>query len=223
MDKVLESIRQAALKYPGIHKIVLFGSRARGDFNSSSDYDIAVFGGDQTERLYFQSDIEDLNTLYKIDLLFVNSNTLSSPIYSNIQKDGLLIMDKFQTKLENYANALARLHDGLLEAKENSSLTLRDGVIQRFDFTAELAWKTLREYMICEEIGEINSPKAVMREAFANHLIHDEEGWLSILADRNAMSHVYEEAEADAVFERIKSKHVFLLDELLASLQALNA
>jgi len=220
LDTVLKAICKIAKEYPDIRKVVLFGSRARGDFNDSSDYDIAVFGGDQNERMHFQARIDDIDTLLKIDILFVSDRIIGTPIYENIRKDGIILMDKFQTKLENYTNALARLHEGLTEADSNDSLIVRDGVIQRFEFTAELAWKTIREYLIAEEIGELNSPKAVMREAFANHIIADENGWLSVLSDRNATSHIYDESEADAIFERIKSKHILLFDVLLDKLQA---
>ena len=48
---------------------------------------------------------------------------------------------------------------------------MRDGVIQRFEFTAELAWKTTREYLLTLEIMDINSPKQVIKEAFNNNQI----------------------------------------------------
>lgn len=46
--------------------------------------------------------------------------------------------------------------------------SIRDGVIQRFEFCVELAWKTLREYLLDQGYTEINSPKSVMKQAFAD-------------------------------------------------------
>ena len=75
-------------------------------------------------------------------------------------------MSKFETKLTNFSNALERLKEAIEEfEKDNSSNVIRDGVIQRFEFTYELAWKTTKEYL--EDIGIVdkNSPKAVIKEA----------------------------------------------------------
>lgn len=127
-------------------------------------------------------------------------------------------MDKFQTKLNIYQNALARLHESIEESKTSESLTVRDGVIQRFEFTSELAWKTVREYLLTHEVSDINTPKNVMKAAFAADIITDEEGWLTILRDRNSTAHIYDEEDAAAVYERITLSHIVLFDELLEKL-----
>ena len=138
--------------------------------------------------------------------------------YKNIMKDGVAIMDKFQIKLNNYKNALSRLHEALQEAKDNASLIIRDGVIQRFEFTTELAWKTIREYLIANEVSDVNTPKNVMKSAFSADIISDENGWLTILHDRNSTSHIYSEDEANEIYNRIASNHIKLFDELLSKL-----
>ena len=114
----------------------------------------------------------------------------------------------------NYTE-ISRLHEALEEFEANSSLTtIRDGVIQRFEFTAELAWKTIREYLISQEVSDINTPKNVMKAAFSDDIITDEEGWLTILRDRNMTSHIYDEGDADEIFKRIVTQHIKLFDEL---------
>lgn len=223
MDKVLNEIRRIALNY-NISKVVLFGSRARGDNTDKSDYDIAVFssGMDISEQTAFSSEVEEIETLRKIDVVFIKDRHIGTELYKNIQKDGIDIMDKFQIKLNNYKNALARLHEALEESKENDSLTIRDGVIQRFEFTTELAWKTLREYLLTEEITDINSPKRVMSEAYNNDLISDDTGWLQILRDRNSTSHIYDAADAEDIYNRIMLEHINLFDELEALFDRMN-
>ncbi len=97
-------------------------------------------------------------------------------------------------KLSNFYNALQRLKEGVIEFKQDdASDVVRDGVIQRFEFTYELAWKTTKEYL--EDIGIVdnNSPKTVFKEAFAQKLIVDEKNWLLMISDRNKTSHVYKE------------------------------
>ncbi|MHB8170117.1 MAG: HI0074 family nucleotidyltransferase substrate-binding subunit [Thermincolia bacterium] len=94
-------------------------------------------------------------------------------------------------KLGNFANAVKRLKDAVEVLKQNNAIdVVRDGVIQRFEFTYELAWKTIKEYL--EDIGIVdrNSPKAVIKEAYAQKLITDEKSWLLMINDRNLSSHV---------------------------------
>lgn len=220
-DTVIAQIQEIAAKYPAIQKVVLFGSRARQDHTPQSDYDIAIFAPALTaaEQSLFQNDIEMIDTFHKIDMVFVRERQKDTEFYCNIQRDGVVLMDKFQTKRNNFQNALARLHESLEEAQTTDSLTMRDGVIQRFEFTAELAWKTAREYLLTLEVADINNPKNVMGEAFRNQLITDEAGWLQILRDRNATSHIYDEGDAADIYQRIATAHIQLFDALLHKLQ----
>lgn len=96
-------------------------------------------------------------------------------------------MDKFQIKFNNYKKALTRLHQTIEEHKENDSLSIRDGAIQRFEFTTELAWKTIREYLLTLELTDINNPREVMKQAYHNDIITAEDKWIQILRDRNSM------------------------------------
>lgn len=216
MDKVLDYIKHTALQYNSINKVILFGSRARGDNTNKSDYDIAVFANniDFSDECKFSDEIENIKTLSKIDVVFIKEKHIGTELYQNIINDGVVIMDKFQTKLNNYTNALARLHEAIEEEKINESLAVRDGAIKRFEFTAELAWKTIREYLLTESIKDINSPKKVMREAFNNDIITDDEGWIQILDDRNSTAHIYDEDDANVIFNRITTQHIKLFDEL---------
>ena len=215
MDKVLNEISRIALDYD-INKVVLFGSRARGDNTPKSDYDIAVFAHnmDISEQTNFLEEIDNIRTLNKIDVIFRKKRHIGTELYQNIMNDGVDIMNKFQIKLNNYKNALSRLHEAIEEEKASKSLAVRDGAIQRFEFTSELAWKTVREYLLSEGATDINSPKKVMREAYNNDLIENTEGWLRILDDRNLTSHVYDDEDAEDIYNRIMNEHIKLFDEL---------
>ena len=92
---------------------------------------------------------------------------------------------------------------------------IRDGVIQRFEFCTELAWKTLREYLIEQGYSDINSPKNVLKTAFADGILNDEQGWLDILDARNITSHVYDEATAQKIFDNIRGTYADLFKQLI--------
>lgn len=129
-------------------------------------------------------------------------------------------MSKLETKLTNFNNALNRLKEAIAEFNNyTSSDVIRDGVIQRFEFTYELAWKTTKEYL--EDIGitDKTSPKAVIKEAYAQKLITNESNWLLMLNDRNLTSHVYKEEMAEEIAERIVNTYASEFDNLLNELK----
>ncbi len=110
-------------------------------------------------------------------------------------------------KCENFCNAVARLREALAAwAEQPESSVIRDGVIQRFEFTFELSWKSLRAYM--QDQGADTSAtvfsKQVFRAAYAAGLIGDEQAWLDMLDARNITSHVYDDAQADSVASSIR-------------------
>ena len=129
-------------------------------------------------------------------------------------------MSKLESKLINFNQALQRLKEAVEEFKQpDSSDVIRDGVIQRFEFTYELAWKTTKVYL--EDIGivDINSPKAIIKEAFAQRLLTNEDNWLLMLKDRNMTSHMYKEEMAVGIAERICSSYIEEFELLLRELQ----
>lgn len=222
MDAVLKKIIAIAHQY-GAGKAVLFGSRARGDSTQKSDYDIAFILPSITDdtKNKILNELEEIDTLYKIDAIFLESLDGDDKLTKNIRKDGIVLMDKFQTKFHNFKNALTALEVAVSDFDKTALLSVRDGVIQRFEFTVELAWKTVREYLIDEGIAEINTPKSVMKAAFAANLVDDEDGWIGILNDRNTTSHIYDEDEADKIFERIRSNHIALFTKLSDTLSGI--
>ena len=108
-------------------------------------------------------------------------------------------------KIENYNSALAQLEQAVaIYQKSQQDALYRDGLIQRFEFTVELSWKSLKEYL--EDQGFVlaaSSPRAVLKDAYAAGVIQDAERWNRILTARNITSHVYDEKTADGVAAQI--------------------
>lgn len=215
MDWVIEELTKLAYQHHA-DKLVLFGSRARGDATDRSDYDIAV-SLPKSEQTAFWTAVDNLDTLYKIDLVFLDDHT-DPALLSNIQKDGVILMSKFLNKYENFKKATSRLGETLEEYKTNPSDSIRDGAIQRFEFTVELAWKTIREYLVEQGLQELNTPRAVLKEAFAAKVIDDEPLWMDMIKDRNLTSHVYDEDTAGQIYSRLGHYHA-AFKQLIQKLQ----
>lgn len=127
-------------------------------------------------------------------------------------------MSDYRQKFENYKNALGRLNEGVLKLDQSNDL-LRDGLIQRFEFTFELAWKTLKAVFEDEGLIGLNSPKAVLREAFAAEIIKKDDLWLSMLNDRNSTSHIYSEQVALLICNNIVNKYISELNDILKEIE----
>ena len=119
-------------------------------------------------------------------------------------------------KIENYNSALAQLEQAVaIYQKSQQDALYRDGLIQRFEFTVELSWKSLKEYL--EDQGFVlaaASPRAVLKDAYAAGVIQDAERWNRILTARNITSHVYDEKTADGVAAQICNDFLPVLQAL---------
>lgn len=93
LDSVIEQIKSIAIRYK-IDKLVLFGSRARGDNTEVSDYDIAVFGKhiSPLDEATFSAEVDEVETLKKIDLVFVTDGE-ADDLMKNITKEGVIIYE----------------------------------------------------------------------------------------------------------------------------------
>ena len=128
-------------------------------------------------------------------------------------------MVKSENKLENFSTANKRLHEAITAYKNNKSNDLyRDALIQRFEFTFELAWKTTTE--ILKEQGMASpSPKSVFKTAYEVGFIEDENVWVKILEDRNFMSHTYNLELAVRISDNICNHYGKAMNNLLKKLK----
>ena len=217
MEELYGRLAELARRY-GARRLVLYGSRARGDHRDNSDVDLAVYGMPEENEGAFGMDCDELPTLLKLDIVQIREG-MNPAFLANIEKDGVTLMDRLHEKYEQFEAAVSRLREALEDYRSTPLSSVRDGVIQRFEFCAELAWKTMREYLLDQGYTEINSPKAVIRQAFAYGMIEDAEGWVRLMNDRNLTSHVYDEKTAEEIFRRIETVYLALFDAALVSMK----
>ena len=217
MEELYGRLAELARRY-GARRLVLYGSRARGDHRYNSDVALAVYGMPEENEGAFGMDCDELPTLLKLDIVQIREG-MNPAFLANIEKDGVTLMDRLHEKYEQFEAAVSRLREALEDYRSTPLSSVRDGVIQRFEFCAELAWKTMREYLLDQGYTEINSPKAVIRQAFAYGMIEDAEGWVRLMNDRNLTSHVYDERTAEEIFRRIETVYLALFDAALVSMK----
>ena len=214
-EAVLTQIASAGRRFAA--RVVLFGSRARGDHRPLSDMDIAFYGTD-TGYLAFAEALEQLPTLLEFDCVHITDHT-SPELIHNIQKEGIPLMSRAAEKTAQLQRAVSRLKEAIAEYEQTHSQAVRDGAIQRFEISAELAWKATQDYLEEQGYLDVHSPKAVMRKAYLEGLVTDEQGWLSLLDARNKTSHLYDDIVADQVYQQIQGTYLPLLDALMRRLE----
>ncbi len=130
---------------------------------------------------------------------------------------------RWRQRFENFDRALCLLSNALADGQEKLSPLEQEGAAQRLEYTLELAWKCMKDYL--EESGvSINpsTPRQVIKEAFVAKIISDGQVWIDMLNHRNLLSHTYDftifEDAIRATIARylpaLQSLHQFLFNEL---------
>ena len=100
-------------------------------------------------------------------------------------------------------------------AIETPSDIEKQGIIQSFEFTFELSWKTLKDYMESQGILA-GFPREVIKQAFHHQIILDGELWLEMMGKRNLLAHTYDAKLAEEAYQLIAKKYFKPLKELVS-------
>lgn len=126
---------------------------------------------------------------------------------------------RWQQRFDNFKKALVQLDEAEeLSQQRPLSRLENQGLIQAFEFTFELAWNTLRDFLMSKGAQGLFGSKDTARDAFKLQLITDDEGWTMMLNDRNRSSHTYNEATATEIVAHIHGRFVPLFRQLSATL-----
>lgn len=137
--------------------------------------------------------------------MLIKHKSLPNPSINSIIKPFTLsngrIVTPFDLKKIAFEKALLQLDKAL---KEPESEFIRDAAIQRFEFTYELAWKTLKSYLATLDITVLNA-KDTLKAAYQQGLINDADAWSNLHQKRNLTSHTYDEDLAESVYHYLKT------------------
>lgn len=122
---------------------------------------------------------------------------------------------RWEQRFVSYQKAFTKLEQDLLLANTRElTLLEKQGIIHGFEFTFELAWKLLKDYLEYQGFNNILGPRDSIKEAFNLGIIQNGNIWLEALQARNLTSHVYDEEISEKVFIEIKSKYILIFSEL---------
>jgi nucleotidyltransferase substrate binding protein (TIGR01987 family) len=116
---------------------------------------------------------------------------------------------RWRQRFQNFRKAFSQLSKAAALAQQRELTELeQQGLIQAFEFTHELAWNTLKDFL--ESRGRLNlfGSKDATREAFGAGLIENGDAWMQMIENRNETTHTYDEETADEIADAILSRYV---------------
>lgn len=127
---------------------------------------------------------------------------------------------RWRQRLQNYSRALSLLQSALVRGVGALNDLEKEGTVQRFEYTVELAWKSLKDYIEFSGV-ELRSitPKSVIKAAFAARIISDGQLWVDMIDHRNLLSHKYDQALLSQGLGEIQTRYLPALEALQQYLQ----
>ena len=117
---------------------------------------------------------------------------------------------RWMQRFDNFKRAFARLSEAsaLAKTRELSDLE-RQGLIQAFEFTHELAWNTLKDFLTARgSPDKLYGSRDTTRAAFAAELVEDGEAWMKMIEHRNESSHTYNDDVAGKIMDAVQARYV---------------
>ena len=123
---------------------------------------------------------------------------------------------RWKQRFVNFEKAFLQLENAMDRFESLDDLS-KEGLVQRFEFSLELAWKTLKDYLEYQGIIA-KSPRETIKEGFKINILDDGEIWMNMLEDSHLMAHTYDEKIfkqvvadiSDKYYERIKALYLYL-------------
>ena len=98
---------------------------------------------------------------------------------------------RWKQRFQNFEKAFLQLESAVIELKSLSDLE-KEGLVQRCEYTFELAWKTIKNFLESQNV-EAKFPREAIKKGFQYEIIEDGEIWMDMLEKRNLMAHTYDE------------------------------
>ncbi len=120
---------------------------------------------------------------------------------------------RWQQRFANFEKALHKLSEAVEYIRQQLSdgdvsdqvldEIVREGLIQRFEYTHELAWNVMKDYAAYQGNTQVGGSRDATREAFQLKLVSDGKVWMDMIGSRNKTSHTYNEEAAEEIFTKI--------------------
>jgi len=127
-------------------------------------------------------------------------------------------------RFSNFNKALSQLTIAVQSAKERKLNDLEEeGLIQRFEYTHELAWNVMKDYLLYQGINNITGSRDAIRKAFQEGILVDGKAWMKTIESRNKTSHTYNEKTAKEIIADVVNVYTPLFTEFKLKMEQFEA
>jgi nucleotidyltransferase substrate binding protein (TIGR01987 family) len=126
---------------------------------------------------------------------------------------------RWKQRFQNFEKALCQLSEGIEKYGNNPENIIKEGTIQRFEFTHELAWKVMKDFLEEEGIQNIMGSKSATRESFNKGLVVEGQIWMDMIKSRNETVHTYNEDILEVEYNNITQKYYPVIKEFYAKMK----
>ncbi|MZP29764.1 nucleotidyltransferase [Heliobacterium undosum] len=119
---------------------------------------------------------------------------------------------RWRQRFENFDKAYRQFHAANSDF-DRLNLLEKEGMVQRFEYTFELAWKTLKDYLEANDVIA-KFPRDVIKEAFRYELIEDGDTWMDMLESRNVLTHTYNEERFSIALKKINGEYASAISQV---------
>ena len=133
---------------------------------------------------------------------------------------------RWQQRFSNYRKALVKFNQAVellakhIEHEDTVDELLQEGLIQRFEYTHELAWKVMKDYAEYQGYTDIRGSRDAIRKSLEMNLI-DDKRWMNTIEDRNLTVHNYDNEIASEIYDNIMNIYAPLFVAFESKMQSL--
>lgn len=128
---------------------------------------------------------------------------------------------RWKQRFSNFEKALSQLQEGIENNGADPINIIKEGIVQRFEFTHELAWKVLKDYLLYEGIQNVTGSCSATREAFKMGLISEGQKWMEMIESRNNTLHTYNENILKVEYDKIINQYFPLFIDFQTKIKSL--
>ena len=122
---------------------------------------------------------------------------------------------RWKQRFQNFEKSRNKLHKVFnVYLKETDNEIYQMALIQVFEFTYELGWKTVKDFLAYGGLQNISIPRDVIKQGFHHKIITNGQVWINMLEDRNLMAHTYDQSNAEKAILHITENYIEAIDQV---------
>ncbi len=128
---------------------------------------------------------------------------------------------RWKQRFSNFEKAFLQLKQAVEDYDSNVEAIIKEGIIQRFEFTHELAWKVMKDFLEYKGYQNINGSRSATRGAFNIDLLKEGQVWMDMIDSRNKTVHTYHKNILEQEYQKIVKAYFFCFSEFYGKMKTL--